>query len=555
MQPRISLVTTRDLHESLIPEEFFTTNGLLCENLSLGDFPKPTETIHEPAPDLFLLCVVAPDDQLFTWLKGAKAASPHTPVIILSSKPTVSDAVECLKNGAFDFIDGSKGWNEDLEEKTLQSVQRAVDHIKGQPLPSNDSIRQFYRIFDKAPLGYQSLDENGNFLFVNEEWTNSLGYTNQEVVGKSFGSVMPPEEAAYFPTRFSQFKKTGKVSADIRINDKWGKQRIVRFNGRIGTHPNGEFDRTHCILLDLTERVKLENQIRESEERYRLLLDTSIDAVMLTHPDGRIFSANRAACDMLGMTEEEILEGGRELVLDTNDPRLPGYLKQRQETGKTSGILTFIRKDKTKFQGEFTTAIFQTSQGNIMSSVVIRDISERLKALQQISDSETKYRLLIENQSDQIVSFDGSGQILFTSPSFCKFTGLHCDHAVGKSFFDYVSVENKINPQDILKDISRNPHNHYMELLMLRDKGDYQWIAWSNNATLDEKGNIREVICIGRNIHEQKVAQMTVQEQLQELRRWHETTLGREFRILELKNEVNQLLTESGKPPRYESAT
>ena len=554
MQLKISLVNIPDLRDSLIPEDFFTKNGLSCENPRLRDLPKPTEIIDEAVPDLFLVNLVAPDEHLFTWLKGVKAASPGTPVIVIGSNPTVTDAVECLKNGAFDFIDASTGWNGTLETKLLDSVRRAASSLKDQTAPAPDTVEQFYRIFDNAPLGYQSLDKDGNFLFVNEAWTATLGYTNEEMVGKSFGSVMPPEEAARFPQRFAGFKNTGLVSADIQLVDKWGNQRVARFNGRIGYQPNGEFDRTHCILLDLTERVELERQLRESEEKYRLLLDTSMDAVMLTHPDGGIFAANRAACQMLGMTEEEILQGGRDLVIDSDDPRLPGYLKERQETGRTSGVLTFTRKDKTRFEGEFTSAIFKTSQGKVMSSVVIRDISEKEKTLKNISDSETKYRLLIENQTDLIVSFDGGGKILYTNPSFRKFADVSETEAESRSFFSFISEDDKVNPGEFMKRIARKPRNQTMELRM-QSKAGYQWIAWNNNATLDRQGNIQEVICIGRNIHEQKMAQITIQEQLLELKRWHETTLGREFRILELKKEVNQLLAESGKAPRYESAT
>lgn len=554
MQPRISLVNIHDLRDSLIPEEFFTKNGLLCEKPHLRELPKPADIAEEAVPDIFLVCTDLPDKQLIEWLSETKTAIPHKLVIIVARHATISDAVECMSHGAYGFIDGSAGWNGEVGNKLLEALKEAVDQTYLKQGLSPDMVLHFYQMFEKAPLGYQSLDRQANFLFVNEEWSKTLGYTRKEVIGRNFVSLMPPDEAANFPGRFERFIQAGKINTDVRLIDKSGNLKVIQFNARIGYQANGEFDRTHCIMMDVTERVELENRLRESEERYRLLLDTSIDAVMLTHPDGRIFSANRAACDMLGMTEEEILEGGRGLVIDTEDPRLPGYLKQRQETGRVSGVLTFIRKDKTRFQGEFTSAIFKTSMGNIMSSVVIRDITERMKSLKQISDSEIKYRMLIENQSDQIVSFDGSGNILYTSPSFQKFSGIPESECEGRSFFSFMPEEEKVNPEAILKDISRQPHNHYMELRMQSPEGP-QWIAWNNNATLDEHGNIHEVICIGRNIHEQKMARMTIEEQLQELKRWHDTTLGREFRILELKKEVNQLLTDSGKPPRYESAT
>lgn len=69
------------------------------------------------------------------------------------------------------------------------------------------------------------------------------------------------------------------------------------------------------------------------------LFENSMVGVMLTAPDGRIFAANQAACEMLGRSEEEICALGREGVVDTTDPNLAPSLAERQETGRTHALL------------------------------------------------------------------------------------------------------------------------------------------------------------------------------------------------------------------------
>lgn len=121
-------------------------------------------------------------------------------------------------------------------------------------------------------------------------------------------------------------------------------------------------------------------ELRESEERFRLLFENSMDAVLLTCPDGRTLKANPAACRMFGWSEKEMTEKGRSLILDTSDPRLEPAVKQRNETGWFYGELTGIRKDGSKIPIELSSAIFNDKNGNLNSSVIIRDISERKAA-------------------------------------------------------------------------------------------------------------------------------------------------------------------------------
>lgn len=143
-------------------------------------------------------------------------------------------------------------------------------------------------------------------------------------------------------------------------------------------------------------RRRAEKTLSESEERYRLLFESSMDAVLLTSPDGEIFSANSAACKMFDRTEEDLCRCGRDSVVDKADPRFLIALEIRDRVGRFSGELTLVRHDGSKFPAEVTTALFKDREGRERSSMIIRDITER------------KY---FEEQLRQIQKLEGLGTL------------------------------------------------------------------------------------------------------------------------------------------------
>ncbi|CAG0958692.1 partial Sporulation kinase E, partial [Anaerolineae bacterium] len=133
-------------------------------------------------------------------------------------------------------------------------------------------------------------------------------------------------------------------------------------------------------IQSLDERKRAEEILRESEERYRYLFDQSVDAVLLTAPDGRILAANPEACRIFGRTEAEICQVGRAGIVDVTDARLATALEERNRTGRFRGELQFVRKDGTRFPGEVSSAIYRDRNGELRTSMTIRDITARERA-------------------------------------------------------------------------------------------------------------------------------------------------------------------------------
>ncbi len=159
------------------------------------------------------------------------------------------------------------------EHGNFIALYRDISEQKKAEKALNDSKDLYIRMFEKAPFGYQSLDEDGNFLMVNNAWLSLLGYQTDEVIGKWFGDFLAPDYVEAFRERFPLFKKKGKVHSEFPMVNKKGHQQIIEFEGVIGYKADGSFERTHCVLADITERKKAEEKIRtlnaELESRVR----------------------------------------------------------------------------------------------------------------------------------------------------------------------------------------------------------------------------------------------------------------------------------------------
>jgi PAS domain S-box-containing protein len=139
-----------------------------------------------------------------------------------------------------------------------------TNELKSGLFPESDD--RFELLYEKLPLGYQSLDENGRFIAINERWLEILGYSREEVVGKWFGDFLAESFVQPFRERFPLFKSLGRIHSEFEMVKKDGNSIFVAFDGRIGYTPEGNFKQTHCILDDITERRRAETELKKAKE-------------------------------------------------------------------------------------------------------------------------------------------------------------------------------------------------------------------------------------------------------------------------------------------------
>lgn len=172
-----------------------------------------------------------------------------------------------------------------------------------------ESEERFRALFENAPLGYQSLDANGDLIEINETWCKLLGYTKAEVFGKNFSEFLHPDFKEVFKENFPKFKKVGYIlGIEFEMIKKDGTEIIVAFDGRIGYENDGSFKQTHCVLSDVSERKLSEDALRASEKKYRHLFNNAPAGIYeIDFEKVRFINVNEVMCKYSGYSEKEFL--------------------------------------------------------------------------------------------------------------------------------------------------------------------------------------------------------------------------------------------------------
>ena len=133
------------------------------------------------------------------------------------------------------------------------------------------------------------------------------------------------------------------------------------------------------------------------------MFESSIDGILLTSPDGRIYSANPAACRILQMTEEEVIQAGRDGIVDLSDTRPQPALEERRQKHRARVELLFKRKDGTTFPTDVSSSVITDKEEHARSAVVFRDISERKEAEEKVRRLNAELEQKVDERTRTLV--------------------------------------------------------------------------------------------------------------------------------------------------------
>ncbi len=268
------------------------------------------------------------------------------------------------------------------------------------------------------------------------------------------------------------------------------------------------------LLTDITDRRQAEAALQASEDKYRALFETSLDAILLTVPDHGILAANPAACRMFGYTEEELISLGRGGIVDPQDPRLAPALAERAQTGRLTGELTFIRKGGVRFPGEVSDVVFKDKEGHLRTSLVIRDVSERARSEQDrqqmeatLRRSEAKFRAVVENSEDGILFLDAQGVVHYRSPSYTRINGFTNEERLGRNGFETMHPDDVEPLLRYWEDVVQHPGlSLKAEYRIIHKDGTCRWHETLAQNLLDNP-HIQAIVAVSRDITERKAAE------------------------------------------------
>ena len=359
-----------------------------------------------------------------------------------------------------------------------------------------DSEERFHLLFNKAPLGYQSLDIDGNFIDVNQQWLDTLGYSRDEVIGKWFGDFLSPAYQDGFRKRFPIFKAQGHIHSEFEMVHKNGNILFIAFEGRIGYDSNGEFKQTHCILQDITEVKKAQEETIRQKELLQQVIDNL--PVMITYFDnnGKILLTNNELVRVLGWTQKE---WETENIFAKCYPD-PEYMKE---------ILDFMNsgkggwkdcKTKTKYGIEIDTSWTNIKLPDGVSMGIGQDITERKNNESKLIENEEFTRRIIDSSNDCIKVLDLEGNLLSMSAGGQKL--LEIDDItvyLKKSWIDFWKGKDREGAVEAVSKAKKGDIGFFTGYSPT-EKSNPKWWEIIVSPMKDSTGNIFNLLAVSRDI-------------------------------------------------------
>lgn len=315
------------------------------------------------------------------------------------------------------------GYNEKTKQQLIQELIQKEEELTKMKLYEE----RYKTLYHKAPLGYQSLDSQGFFVDVNEQWVKMLGYTPEEVLGKWFGDFLAEDYKDRFRENFPKFKAKGEIQTEFEMLCKNGQKVFIAFDGKIGYTNQGEFKQTHCILKDVTDKKIAETKLADIRE---LLRETEINgkiggwvinfANMTQTWTDEIFRIHELDFDFEPMFENTLTFWSEE-----SQPIIKDAIKEAYTLGKPFNLeLELITaKNNKKWINVIGVPVVENE---VITKVrgSFQDITERKRAEISLKQSEYLYRILTENIKDIVWILDVDIQrFIYVSPSIKALSG------------------------------------------------------------------------------------------------------------------------------------
>ena len=312
-----------------------------------------------------------------------------------------------------------------------------------------------------------------------------------------------------------------------------------------------------ATVRDITERKQAEDALQKSEEKYRDLAELLPEVIFETDLKGNITYANQIAFDSFGYTQSDFDKGLNALQMLIPEDRDGGKENmQRVLSGETIGSKEYTaqRKDKTTFQVIINSRPIIHENKPVGLRGGITDITERKQVEEALRDSEKKFRLLAENSIDCIWILDTRLRFTYLSPSAERILGYKPEQMVGTNLSSHFKKKEFLKigapAARAIKNYKTFTHVTF-ETKMLNSKNDEVNIEITSKVLLNSQGKLIGLQGTTKDITERKRAEEELQERMNELETFYRSTLGREGRVIELKQEVNELLEQLGKNKKY----
>ena len=273
--------------------------------------------------------------------------------------------------------------------------------------------------------------------------------------------------------------------------------------------------RIHVVV----QRHRGEEALRESEKRYRTILNQAADGILIHDKIGQIIDVNRKSCQSLGYTREELLSKNIEDIDPTANQERNSELWKATLAGESYTFESHqIRKDGNSIPVEVTLGSVHLLDGSAILGIV-RDITERKRAEEELRKNEKKYCLITNNIADVVSVMGMDRRFTYVSPSIKSLRGFTPEEAVEQSLDQVFTPESmrivlSTMSEEMELESSGNAdpdRTRLLELEEYRKDGSTIWVSNNISFMHDENGQPMGIIAVSRDITERKQAEEALQ--------------------------------------------
>jgi diguanylate cyclase (GGDEF)-like protein/PAS domain S-box-containing protein len=401
------------------------------------------------------------------------------------------------------------------------------------------------QLIEALPNPVFSKDAQGRYLGCNRAFEEYVGRTREALVGKSVHEVMPAEladrtareDAELINAPGSQtFETTARYAKD-------GVDHEVLVNKATFFGPSGEVAGLVGVLVDITDRKKLEAAMRESNERLVALIHAAPIAIIARDLAGVIVTWNPAAEEMFGWSEAE--------VLNTPTTIVPPHLREetlrmrdRTQAGETFWIeeTQRMRRDGSLVDVSMSIAPIYGAEGKASGTMVtITDISRRKQAETALRESESQLRLAMEAAQLGMWYWEAETDRFSYSDGLNKLFG----RPGGSPYVGYRELQERLHPEDrelfeaTMRHALKAGDDFQVDYRVVWPDGSVHWVANRGQVHRGADGRAIRVIGMAMNITERKIAEQRIAHMAH-----HDALTGLPNRVL-LRDRIQQAIAQA----------
>jgi PAS domain S-box-containing protein len=448
--------------------------------------------------------------------------------------------------------------NEDLEKRVAERTAQ---------------LSKLSEAVEQSPVTVMITDKKGTIEYVNPSFSEVTGYSAKEAIGQNPHILKSGHHPDSFYKKLWETILSGKTWRGELLNRKKNGEEYWESTS-ISAIKNDEGDITHFVAVkqDITDQKRAEQAIWESQTKYRNLVEYANCIIFQMDTRGNITFFNRFAQDFFGYSEAEILgrnvvgtiapatdSSGKNLELMIQDlvKHPERYTDNENENIRRNGELVWVA---------WTNRAIYDDQNRLSEILCIGiDRTEQKKAGEIVKNSEQRLAQIINFLPDPTWVIDREGKVVTWNQAMENLTGIAAENMVGKGNYEY-ALPFYGERRPILIDLVREWNPAYEKKYLSIKKDGNNLVSESHHPNLGDgglylsgiasliynaAGQVAGAIESLRDITERRHMEEDLKRNVEELERFNKLAIGREIKMIQLKEEINELMIQLGKVEKY----